>query len=169
MTPFTIRLYTPSDLESCRVLWAELTDHHRMLYGDPTIGGSEPGMYFDQYLHLPGLAKVWIAEREGLVVGLAGLLIYAEEGEIEPVVVKAGYRAKGIGRRLVAEGMEEAKRRNVRFLSVRPVARNQAAIDFFVGNGFGLVGQVELFQELSLPSERQWKTGLRLHGHELGF
>ena len=37
-----IRPYTPADLEPCHAMWAALIDHHRTLYGDPTIGGTQP-------------------------------------------------------------------------------------------------------------------------------
>ncbi len=36
----TIRLYEPADLADCRSLWAELTQRHRDIYADPTIGGA---------------------------------------------------------------------------------------------------------------------------------
>jgi hypothetical protein len=35
--------------------------------------------------------------------------------------------------------------------------------------GFGLVGQVELFQELTSPTSRTWQEGITLHGHPLRF
>ena len=32
-----------NDYSECRRLWAELTEHHRRIYGDPSIGGADPG------------------------------------------------------------------------------------------------------------------------------
>ncbi len=165
----TIRPYQPPDLAACRVLWTELTEHHRIIYEDPSIGGDDPGSYFDRYLQTPGLARVWVAEIDGQAAGMTGLIVNGEEAEVEPVIVTASRRSEGIGRMLLAEAVEEAKRRGVRFLSVRPVARNAEAIHFFVENGFRLVGQVELFQDLSPSSERSWKKGISLHRNELGF
>ena len=45
-----IRKYDPSDLESCRSLWEELTEWHRRIYQTPTIGGQNPGEHFDKHL-----------------------------------------------------------------------------------------------------------------------
>jgi len=35
--------------------------------------------------------------------------------------------------------------------------------------GFDIVGQVELFQELSSPQGRQWLDGFKLHGQRLRY
>ena len=106
---------------------------------------------------------------EGRVAGLAGLLGEGEEAEVEPVVVAAPHRSQGIGRLLVERVVEEARGRGVRFLSVRPVARNVEAISFFVENGFTLLGHVDLFRDLAPGSEREWKEGVTIHGHGLGY
>jgi hypothetical protein len=42
-----IREYRDTDYESCRGLWVELTGRHREIYGDPAIGGDDPGRGFD--------------------------------------------------------------------------------------------------------------------------
>jgi hypothetical protein len=42
-----IRDYVESDYGACRSLWAELTEYHRVIYGDPSIGGDDPGAGFD--------------------------------------------------------------------------------------------------------------------------
>ena len=39
-----IRGYEARDLEACRALWVELTVWHREIYGNPGIGGAEPGV-----------------------------------------------------------------------------------------------------------------------------
>ncbi len=48
--------------------------HHRRIYGDPTIGGDDPGAAFDEYLAMPDRVGSWVAVSDGTVVGLAGLL-----------------------------------------------------------------------------------------------
>ncbi len=164
----TIRAYQDSDLDSCRSLWAELAQHHRDIYDDQTIGGDNPGQEFDQYLKQPDLVGVWVAELATTVIGFSGLMVSGEEAEIEPVIVAKQWRG-GIGRPLVEHLIQEARLRGIRFLSVRPVARNIDAISFFVAMGFQIVGQVDLFQELSTPVERHWHEGLILHGHQLHF
>jgi GNAT superfamily N-acetyltransferase len=145
----SIRPYQPSDLEVCRDLWRELTQRHRDIYEDPTIGGEDPGMAFDAYLENPHLAAVWVVEQEGVVVALSGLLLEGEEGEVEPIVVRSGERSKGIGRQLLEHAIDEAKLRGVRFLSIRPVARNIEAISLFHRAGFHALGHLDLTMDLT--------------------
>jgi len=104
-----IRPYQPTDIEACRALWAELTQAHRDLYEDQTIGGENPDAGFDRHLANPQLAALWVAEAGGQVVGVTGLLVQGKEAEIEPLVVAAGHRAHGIGRRLLDQAMSEAR------------------------------------------------------------
>jgi hypothetical protein len=92
-----IREYQPADHAAGRALWAELTAHHRRIYGDPTIGGDDPGAYFDTYLATPERVATWVAEVDGGVVGLTGLFDHGESGEIEPVVVSEAQRGRGSG------------------------------------------------------------------------
>lgn len=161
----TIRPYTPADLEPCRVLWVALSDHHRSLYGDPAIGGAQPGLYFDAHLERVGAERLWVGEADGTVCGLVGLIVRGEEAEIEPIVVSVAHRGRGVGQRLLARACQEAAALRVRFLCVKPVARNEVAIAFFYQAGFQLLGQVELFMDLSSSSGRIWEEGVLLHGH----
>ena len=45
----TIRECQAHDLEDCKLLWRELTQRHRDIYLDQSIGG-DPGVYFKRYL-----------------------------------------------------------------------------------------------------------------------
>lgn len=163
-----IRAYAPADLAACRRLWAELTERHREIYHDPTIGGDDPGAYFDTYLASPGLRGPWVAVVDGAVVGLTGLLPHWGELEIEPVVVAAGHRSRGIGAALVAHAVEQARAAGVPTVTARPVARNIEAIAFFVHQGFTMLGQIDLSRDLrGAPEDGQPR--LTLHGHELRY
>lgn len=165
----SLRPYQPSDLESCRALWRELTQRHRDIYDDPTIGGSDSGGEFDLHLARPQLAGVWVAEVNADIVGLSGLLVEGDGGEIDPMVVSSAYRSQGIGRQLLDHVVEEAKKRGVRFLSVRPVARNIEAISFYFEAGFQVLGYLDMFVDLSEASERDWKAGITIHGNEFRY
>lgn len=166
---YRTRLYEPRDYVPCKALWAELTQHHRNVYGDQSIGGSEPGHGLDVLLANPQLAATWVAEAGGDVVGMAGLLVRGEEAEIEPVIVTAACRSRKIGARLVKEAVAHARKRGIRFLSARPVARNVEAIHFFVDAGFDILGQIDLFQDLGAGAGREWKTGMEIHGRQLRY
>jgi GNAT superfamily N-acetyltransferase len=157
MADATIRQYAACDLEACRALWVELTERHRQVYEDPAIGGERPGLHFDRHLQRAG------AEVEGRVVGLAALLVDGENAEVDPVVVAAGYRGHGIGRMLVERAVAQARRLGVRFLSVRPAARNREVFGFYHRLGFRALGCVELFMDLR-RGETALKPGPDLFG-----
>jgi len=160
-----IRQYNPSDLDECRSLWTELTEHHRNIYNDPSIGGNEPGFHFDKHLTRVGVDRIWVAEYYGKVVGITGLIVSDGEAEIDPLVVLAEYRGKGIGTALVKSMIEEAKKLDVQYLSVKPVARNTDAISFYHNIGFRGIGQIELFMELRDSDLEKWKHSIELFEH----
>ena len=139
------------------------------IYNDLAIGGDDPGSYFDLgYLQRPDFADLWLATREERVVGMCGLLIDGEDGEVEPIVVTSALRSQGIGRQLLQTVTGEAKRRNLRALTVRPVARNVEALQLFHDAGFRILGgHIDLLMELR--NDRTWKTGVSLHGKEFKY
>jgi GNAT superfamily N-acetyltransferase len=147
-TEVIVRVYRPGDLDACRALWAELTETHRELYDDPTIGGDDPGRQFDAHLAATGSDRIWVAEAAGQVIGLAGLLLEGDRAELEPVVVTRSHRGAGVGRLLAAAVIEAARGAGARRLAVRPTGRNAAAIRFLHGIGFDVLGRVELQIEL---------------------
>lgn len=159
MTELVIRKYLHKDRESCRNLWRELTERHRQIYRDPSIGGAHPEEHFDRHLAGIGADHLWVAVLDSQVVGLIGLIVREEEAEIEPLIVSRPYRLKGIGRRLIEVVISEACRIGVKFLSVRPVARNVEAIKFLHKQGFKNIGHIELFMDFS---GQRWKEGLKL-------
>jgi GNAT superfamily N-acetyltransferase len=138
----TIRQYDVADLDACRALWVELTEQHRKVYEDPTIGGDRPGLHFDRHMERAGVERTWVAVHEGRVVGLAALLLDGEDAEVDE------HRGRGVGRALVVRAVMEARRLGVRFLSVRPAARNSEVFAFYHRLGFRALGCLELFMDL---------------------
>lgn len=160
----TVREYRPEDLHQCRQLWRALTQRHREIYGDPTIGGADPGLEFDEHLRHPQLSKVWVAEHTERIVGLCGLLRQGEEAELEPIVVEADHRGRGIGALLARCAIAEAQRLRLKYINVRPVARNREAIRFFHREGFRLLGRFELSVALDAAAPFAWSETMELHG-----
>ena len=165
-TVATIRRYKPEDLESCRALWVELTDWHRRIYQSPSIGGLDPGRHFDEHLSRVGPEHIWVAEADGRVVGMSGLILGEEEAELEPLVVSESHRGLGIGRQLVEPVIEAARQAEVHHLKVRPVARNESGIRFFHELAFDIIGHIELFMELSPVSGQEWREEERIAGRD---
>ena len=127
-TSFTIRKYEPEDREQCRNLWRELTEWHREIYDDAKIGGEHPEDYFDKHLGRVGADNLWVAVDGSRVVGLIGLMAVNDETEIEPLIVGRAHRGKGVGKSLINTVIDEARKRGVRLLNIKPVARNTKAI-----------------------------------------
>ena len=88
-----LRTATPADLP--KVL--DLLNSARL----PTAGVAEA------FPHLV------VAESEGLLVGVAGLEVYGASALLRSVVVEESWRGSGVGRRLIENALDEAKRRGL--------------------------------------------------------
>jgi len=164
-----IRRYKPGDNMPCRVLWTDLTAWHRHIYGDPSIGGKNPGRYFDRHLKKVGRKYVWVAVVEGRIVGLAGMILGEHEAELEPLVVSERYRGRGIGRSLVETVIRAARREGAHSLTVSPVARNVRAVRFFHELGFDTLGHIGMFNDFTPTSRQKWKSGMRIADRDFRF
>jgi len=163
---FTIRKYQDNDKEECRALWRELTQRHREIYQDPTIGGEHPEDGFDKHLAEAGSNQLWVAVHDSKVVGLVGLILKGDETEIEPLIVSKTHRRKGIGKQLIETVVSKAREKGVKFLNIRPVARNIKAIKWMYKQGFKNLGYIELFMAFS---NRSWKSGPEIFGCKFDF
>lgn len=164
-----IRRYEDRDLAHCRRLWHELTQRHRDIYFDQSIGGDDPGSAFERHLKRADLAGIWVVERDQVIIGMAGLLIDENDAQIEPIVIHPDVRSQGIGTELLKRLKSEAKIRGAEFLSIRPVARNIEAIQCFYRAGFSLLGHIDMFMDLSNENDQGWLEGVTIHGNNFRF
>jgi GNAT superfamily N-acetyltransferase len=162
MTDVAVRPYRPGDHAAGRRLWVELIEQHRALYDDPSFGGDDPGAAFEDYLTRLDLSGVWVADhsRAG-VIGLIGLILNGRYGEVEPVVVAAAHRGRGIGRLLLRQVAEEARQRRLARLTVRPEVRNLEALHCLHAAGYDVVSAVELTLDLR-SRQSAWRNGVDL-------
>lgn len=159
-----IRKYKDSDNDLCQKLWAELTEYHQEIYADPSIGGENPGQIFNTHIEKYGEEDIWVAEVNGEIVGLVGLIIKGNVAEIEPIIISKSYRKQGIGGKLLKFIINHARERGTKYLSIRPVARNEEAMKIFYQLGFKTIGHIELFMNLEKKEEsKKWKTGIDIH------
>jgi N-acetylglutamate synthase-like GNAT family acetyltransferase len=158
----SIRRYRPGDLDDCRSLWADLTEWHRGLYSDPTIGGDDPGAGFNAHLAEVGPERIWVAEQDGRVVGMAGMIVHGRKVELEPLSVRAGCRGIGIGRQLAEAVVAAARADGARQVVVRPTGRNAQAIQVFHTLGFDVISRVELVHDLT--DDGRWRDGEQFAG-----
>ena len=142
-----IRPYEDRDYDACRALWVELTERHRLIFDDPTIGGDDPGTAFDSYLALGTRAANWVYD-DGSVVGFTGLLLDGGGGQVEPVVVTESRRSQGIGRELIETVIAEARARGLGMIEIHPVVANAEAMSLFHEIGFRTIGHIDLFIKL---------------------
>lgn len=167
--PATIRPYRPVDHRPCRDLYAELTEHHRDLYADASLGGADPGAGFEEYLTRLDLTGLWVADHaEDGVVGMVGLLLRGRAGEVEPVVVTQRRRSNGIGTALVVHVAEQARRRGMSMLTVNPMSRNDIAIRCLYRAGYEALSSVTLTLDLD-PRGHEWQDGLDLFGLRFSY
>ncbi|BCJ65539.1 GNAT family N-acetyltransferase [Polymorphospora rubra] len=165
MNEVAIRPYRPADHGAGRNLCAELATHHGVLYADPGHGGADPGAAFEEYLTRLDLSGVWVAEHpvDG-VVGLVGLIMDGSSGQVEPVVVARTHRGQGIGRALLGRVADEARRRGLDKLTVRPQARNEQALRCLHAAGYDVLSAVELTLDLHPGGGSGDRDDVALHG-----
>ncbi len=113
-----------------------------------------------------GQEHLWLAQRAGLVVGLVGLIVgpCPSEAHVEPIIVSMRERRKGIGRALLKRVIEESTALGVRFLTVKPIARNAQAMSFFYDEGFRILGGVEMCIEVNPSESSTCQAGRELFG-----
>jgi L-amino acid N-acyltransferase YncA len=167
-TPVTIREYRDTDYPACRALWSELVEYHDELYANLRQSGEDTAAGLDHFLRDPELRGTWVAEVDGAVVGLIGLLMHGpEHAEVEPIIVTATCRGNGIGGRLMQQVVAAAEKADARFLSIRPGARNRPSISCFTRLGFDHVWTVEMIRKLQPGPDIDWRPGMNVDGTEL--
>jgi len=117
-----IRSATISDVKAIHALINSYAERDRML--------------FRSMAHIyENLQTFIVAEAEGAVVGCCALeIIWADLAEVKSLAVEQGNKEKGIGRRLVAEALDQARR-----LGVPRVFALTLEPEFFERLGFKVV------------------------------
>jgi GNAT superfamily N-acetyltransferase len=172
----TIRSYRPSDHNACRALWAELIERRGRLHGESPRGGRDrdagpdAGAGFEEYLTQLNLSGLWVAdEAEYGVAGFIGLMLDGRAGEVDPVVVTARLRGRGIGRALLARVADEARRRGLSRLTVSPSARDVATLRTLHSAGFSTVTSVTLTHPVDHRTGTSTASGATLDLYDLRF
>jgi hypothetical protein len=77
------------------------------------------------------------------------LIVEKGEAEVEPLIVSKNFRGQGVGTKPVETVVSEAQKRKVRFLDVKPVARNMKTIRFLHKLSFRNLGHIDMFMDFS--------------------
>jgi GNAT superfamily N-acetyltransferase len=140
-----VRQGTPEDVPSLVALFQELD----RMQADWRVFTPRPGFYdevgekYQEAISNPDAVVLVVDDDEGEVVGMA----YGEARvpsrfsderafELSGVVVRAGYRGRGVGRELVAEAARFADARGIEWVELKTFAPNRGAMEFWDDLGF---------------------------------
>jgi GNAT superfamily N-acetyltransferase len=140
-----VRQGTPEDVPSLVALFQELD----RMQADWRVFTPRPGFYdevgekYQEAINNPDAVVLVVDDDEGEVVGMA----YGEARvpsrfsderalELAGVVVRAGYRGRGVGRELVAEAARFADARGIEWVELKTFAPNRGAMEFWDDLGF---------------------------------
>jgi GNAT superfamily N-acetyltransferase len=139
-----VRQATPEDVPALVALFQELD----RMQSDWRVFTPRPGFYDEVGLKYREAmstenAVVLVAEDEGEIVGMAYGEVripsrFSDERalELSGVVVRTGYRGRGVGRALVQEAARFAGEMGVAWVELKTFAPNQGAMAFWEGLGF---------------------------------
>jgi GNAT superfamily N-acetyltransferase len=139
-----VRQATPEDVPALVALFQELD----RMQSDWRVFTPRPGFYDEvgvKYREAMSTenAVVLVAEDEGEIVGMSYGEVripsrFSDERalELSGVVVRTGYRGRGVGRALVQEAARFAGELGVEWIELKTFAPNQGAMAFWEGLGF---------------------------------
>ena len=139
-----VRQATPEDVPALVALFQELD----RMQSDWRVFTPRPGFYDEVGLKYREAmstenAVVLVAEDEGEIVGMSYGEVripsrFSDERalELSGVVVRTGYRGRGVGRALVQEAARFAGELGVEWIELKTFAPNQGAMAFWEGLGF---------------------------------
>lgn len=139
-----VRQATPEDVPALVALFQELD----RMQSDWRVFTPRPGFYDEVGLKYREAmstenAVVVVAEDEGEIVGMSYGEVripsrFSDERalELSGVVVRTGYRGRGVGRALVQEAARFAGELGVEWIELKTFAPNQGAMAFWEGLGF---------------------------------
>jgi ribosomal protein S18 acetylase RimI-like enzyme len=139
-----VRQATPEDVPALVALFQELD----RMQSDWRVFTPRPGFYDEVGLKYREAmstenAVVLVAEDGGEIVGMAYGEVripsrFSDERALELswVVVRSGYRGRGVGRALVQEAARFAGEMGVEWVELKTFAPNQGAMAFWEGLGF---------------------------------
>lgn len=140
-----VRQATPEDVPSLVALFQELD----RMQADWRVFTPRPGFYdevgekYREAMNTPDSMVLVAVDDDGEVVGMA----YGESRtpsrfsderalELSGVVVRGGYRGRGVGRELVEEAARFAKDRDIAWVELKTFSPNRGAMEFWERLGF---------------------------------
>jgi len=140
-----VRQATPEDVPALVALFQELD----RMQADWRVFTPRPGFFdevgekYREAMNNPDAVVLVVEDDEGEAVGMA----YGESRtpsrfsderalELSGVVVRAGYRGRGVGRELVLEAARFAEERGIAWIELKTFSPNRGAMEFWENMGF---------------------------------
>lgn len=98
----------------------------------------------DRLEHGPDVGELWVAEQDGRIVGAVSMQAEDGMGRLRWLVLDAGLRGRGVGRRLVQTSLDYARERGFPGVFLTTVAGLDAAHGIYRKAGFELTGSVPM-------------------------
>jgi GNAT superfamily N-acetyltransferase len=140
-----VRQATPEDVPHLVALFQELD----RMQADWRVFTPRPGFYdevgvkYREAMNSPDAVVLVATDDEGEVVGMAHGEArtpsrFSDERALElaGVVVRAGYRGRGVGRELVEEAARFARDRDIAWIELKTFSPNRGAMEFWETMGF---------------------------------
>ncbi len=102
--------------------------------------------------------EIIVAELNNQIIGKMDLMQKKRQNVeflyVERLILKKEHRSKGIGKKFLEYAIEEAKKRNLKFLDVAVRDENEIAKKLYQGSGFKIIGRkVYMRKEISTTNE----------------
>ena len=105
------------------------------------------------------LARYFVYEEEGKIIGYAGVWLIEDEGHITNVAVEPGHRGKGIGKELIVMMIEMLKGKRILRLTLEVRESNHVAIALYHSLGFEIYGRRKnYYQKENEDALVMWKS-----------
>ena len=102
---------------------------------------------FEHEMRANPCARYLVAEKDGQIIGFAGIHIILDEGHITNIAVTQEERGQGIGRELTQALMQYAANLGVQYVTLEVRENNEPAIRLYKSLGFIKVGVRKKYYE----------------------
>jgi [ribosomal protein S18]-alanine N-acetyltransferase len=143
MNDLQISLARPADAEALLDLLEEVTDERLWLGTEPGFDRIRKRQRFLEAIGQPEKTPFWIARVAGAAVGWLSIFQHPDAGPTIGMLVRAGYRRRGVGEALIERAFEWAREHRVGRLSLHVFPHNEAARRLYEKTGFREIERYE--------------------------
>jgi [ribosomal protein S18]-alanine N-acetyltransferase len=154
MSDLQVSYAGPDDVDALLDLLEEVTDERIWLGTEPGFDRTRKREKFLEAIGRPDETPFWIARIAGTAVGWLNVFHHREAGPTIGMLVKAGYRRRGIGEELIGHVFEWAREHRIARLSLHVFPHNEAARRLYEKTGFSEIERYE--RDVTRQSGEVW-------------